>query len=110
MTSVEEDRLPETKELEGFANVVVRASISESVAERIRIFFKRSGAVIHTLRPGELCVCREVIGEIVFQSSEHGIVIGASFIFIKVHVGDERIQCGSLRSTYRIRIRLCNEM
>src|SRR5260221_4709444 len=64
IAAVKEDRLPNAKDFECLANVVVTASVIQVEVERVGLFRVWCGARVHTLRPAELSVRGKLVREL----------------------------------------------
>src|SRR5579859_6692230 len=74
MTSTEDNRLPDTKELEGFVDVKVRPAIRKLGIKEIGIPAVGARPGIHAVSPGKLRFSREGMRELVFEPGEHHVV------------------------------------
>jgi hypothetical protein len=92
---MEQHGLPEAVQLERIPDVEVGPPAIIGRLEGIGIYGVRPRAVIHALCPLVLRIRGEVVGELVLQFSQHGVVIGSTIVSIHGHVGNQWVQGGS---------------
>jgi beta-glucosidase-like glycosyl hydrolase len=93
MRSVEDNRLPEAKYLEGVADVVVGATAGvRRVVRVVRVFLVGLRCVVHASGPHELRVERELAGERMLHLGQHCVIAGAAFVAVVVEIRNQRVQ------------------
>src|SRR5215469_7675557 len=104
---MEQDRLPDTEELERLADVVVRAPVIVIQIKRIILLKVRSGTDIHALGPSELRTGHELLRELMLQFRQHSVVVAMSRNSPVIAATDLRIQrvASSRRNSIRILVK-----
>src|ERR1039457_7425062 len=74
LVAMEDDGLPDSKELEGMVDIKIRPAVGVFGVVQIGVPGVRAGVCIHAMGPCELRVRRERMGELVLESCEHHVV------------------------------------
>ena len=92
MTATKDGRLPDAKELEVIPGVEIGLTVGKTSVVEIGAAEIRTRISVETMGPGVLRIQREILRELVLETGEHHVVVGATLAAERVDAAYKGVQ------------------